>query len=530
MNAVVDIYQLAHDTVYRARREPIWAAEHIFKIRTTKEDKKHGQNWDLDIWAKELIESVADVWRYKNGIETKYNHEGKNKITVRAMHGPGKTFAVAYIMHWWNLCFNGKIVCTAPKEAQLRTRLWPEFRKIRNRAGEGFSSLIKVDATKIVWCECEDIAKLALAETANSPENLSGHHEDYQLFIVDEASGVHEDMYPVIEGAQSTGILNVTILISNPTKNQGTFFDSHMREVVSKHYYQIHVDLKKTKRIDKDWVRQQRAKYGKDSPVFKIRCLGEFADGDSKQLYVLQWLLNARDHSHPITGDGSISRLRISVDVADGGLDESVITACRIYDSFDLFLKMARFSFPAAEAPILTAEAAARMFDAFNGNSVNGDDLVVDSLGVGAGTAGHLIRGIPQENGGTKKYPVVIYKGGESSDNNNSWRNRRVQTHMVARDALQEGTVAFAEGCFESEEDWDDFCAQMCSIHREEGTGAKEDLETKKHMKERGIKSPDIAESFIMRYATQAPTMLGGHAEPEVIGVSVNAGYDGGLV
>jgi len=500
-------------TVEKARREPVWFFEKVLNIKSTADDLKRGQNWDLDIWQRELVESVADVWRKKNGIPTRYNHDGKGKITVRAMHGPGKTFGVAGIMHWFNFVFKGTIVCTAPKEKQLRTRLWPAFRKIRSRAGEAYASLTKVEAIKITWCGDEDWA--AHAETASEPENLAGYHDDHLLFIVDEASGLKEEMFPVIEGAVSTGHIVIVLLIGNPTKNLGTFYESHMKETVAKHYHRIHVDLTKTNRVNRDWVKQMGQKYGTDSPIYKIRCLGEFADGGKNQLIQLQWLLNARDSD--LKADGSIPRLRVSVDVSDGGEDETVITARRMYDSFDEYLKISRHSFPTAESPILSAEAAARVFDSLGGDPRNGDDIVVDGLGVGAGCAGHLIRGIAQKDGTVKKYPTVIYKGGSNSDDPTKWRNRRVQSHMVGRDRLLEGRVVFADDCFESDEDWEDFCAQMCSIQIREGSQNREDLMTKAEMTAKGIKSPDMAESWMMQYATQAPQMPATF-EPVVIG------------
>jgi len=433
------------------------------------------------------------------------------------------TYGVAGIMHWFNFCFYGTIVCTAPKEKQLRTRLWPAFRKINSKANPGYQELIKVDASKIVWANDEDW--VAHAETASEPENLAGYHSDYLLFIVDEATGVKEDMYPVIEGAVSTGKLVIIILIGNPTKNIGTFYDSHMTKRVAKNYYQIHVDLSKTKRVNKDWVRQMEEKYGKDSPIVQIRCYGNFADANENQLISLPWLMDAKEQD--FAEDGSLPWLRVSVDVADGGEDETVITVARHYTSFTHYLKQARFSFPAAESPILSAQAAARMFDEYGGRLDGDDDLVVDSIGVGAGCAGHLVVGVPQKDGTIKKYPVVVYKGGEASDNKDMWRNRRVQTHMVGRDELRDGRAVFAED-FADENDWEDFCAQMCSIHTNPSNERVEDLETKEHMKKRGIKSPDMAESWMMQHATQAPTQYM-NIEPTVVGETMASTYDAGL-
>jgi len=470
--------------ISRARSDYVWFAEEKLNLR--------GEKFYLDEWQKELGQAVADVWAVKQGRKGRFNKAGKNMISVRAMHGPGKTFGVASIMHWFNYCFQGRVVCTAPKEKQLHTRLWPAFRRIHSRSTQQYKdeTEIQVDKTSITWHGNPDWC--ALAETASQPENLAGYHDDFLLFIVDEASGVDEAMFPVIEGAISAGTLVILILIGNPTKNQGTFYASHMRPSIAADYYQIHVDLKKTTRVSKDWVERMIKKYGRESPVVKVRCFGEFADVDSAQLLPLDWLAAAL--ARDAVPDGSHPRLRISCDVADGGEDETVITAAMLYDSFTHVLEQRTFNFPTSESPILAAEACVAMFNEYGGRKAE-DDMVVDSLGVGAGTAGYLIK---------LGYRVINYKGGSDSDNNAMWRNRRTQSYMVLRDAARDGCLVFSD---KFEEDWDDFTAQLCSIRTRPGVERVEELETKEHMKSRGIKSPDKADSTAMLFATQEPVV-----------------------
>jgi len=512
--AQVSIQEQVLAAVDKSREEPIWFFEEILNIKTTPADKRRGQSWDIDPWQKELIESVADVWRHKVGIPTRYNHDGKGKITVRAMHGPGKTFGVAGIMHWFNWVFKGTIVCTAPKEKQLKTRLWPAFRKIRNRAGADYSSLIKVDASKITWCGDEDWA--AHAETASEPENLAGYHDEHLLFIVDEASGVKEEMYPVIEGAVSTGYIVIVILIGNPTKNVGTFYSSHMKEKVSRYYHKIHVDLEKTNRVSRDWVKQMGEKYGVDSPIYHIRCLGNFAEGDKNQLIALQWILDSQDKEY--LEDGSLPKLRISSDVSDGGQDETVIIVSKHYQSFKVFLRMYRFSFPSSIAPIETGKACIRLFKEWGGKKDGNDDIVIDAMGVGSGAAGYCM---------DKGYPIIAYKGGASSDDTTQWRNRRVQSYLSLRDDFRDGKIIIADD-FCDQTDWDDFEAQLCCIKsRDGGTERVEDLMTKEQTVKESGKSPDMADSAAMQYATDYPTMGSMVHVPEVVGETEMSHYEG---
>ena len=474
----------------RTRTDPVWFAEEVLNLK--------GEKYYLDEWQKELLEAVADIYRKKINLPTVINHDGKSMITVRAMHGPGKTFTVAALMHWFNNAFRGRIICTAPKQEQLKTRLWPSFRKIATRAGREYSEPLKIDSIKITWHGDEDWC--ALAETASQPENLAGYHDDYMMFIVDEASGMPEAMYPVIEGALSTGSMVVLILIGNPTKNQGTFHASHCIPKVAKNYHQVHVDINKTTRVSREWVTRMEEKYGRNSPVVKVRCYGEFADSDEAQLIPYAWLTDALGRDD--IDDGSISRLRVAVDVADGGSNFTVVTAARIFGGRRIqVIKQRLYSFPASESPILAGMAARDMFVEYGGIAAKGDDIVADSLGVGAGTSGWLM---------TQGLPVVTYKGGESSDDPKQWRNRRTQSYIVLRDLHREKEISYNEDFLEEsagvEGDWDDFTAQMCAVRTMPGAERVEELETKMAMMARGIASPDRADGIAMLCATQAPT------------------------
>lgn len=478
------------DLLSKTRNDPVWFMREVLNLK--------GKGWELDVWQEELVEAIADVYRKKYDIPTVLNHDGKSMFTVRAMHGPGKTFTMAAVMHWFNAAFRGRIICTAPKANQLATRLWPAFRKINVRAGKEYAAPVRVDSTKITWHNDEDWC--ALAETASQPENLAGYHDDYMLFLVDEASGVSEAMYPVIEGAISTGVIVILVLIGNPTKNQGTFHASHCIPKVAKHYYQVHVDLEKTTRVSKEWVQRMVDKYGRNSPVVKVRCYGEFADSDEAQLLPYAWLTEALGREG--VGEGMLPRLRVTCDVADGGDNFTVVTAALMFNEQHIHvLKQTQHSFPASESPILAAQAAHSMFRRYDGNPARGDDIVVDSLGVGAGTAGYLME---------LRLPVVTYKGGESSDDPKQWRNRRTQSYIVLRDKHRDKQISYAEDFLDDLDvagDWDDFTAQMCAVRTKPGTERVEELETKQAMMSRGIASPDRADGIAMLCATQAPSI-----------------------
>jgi hypothetical protein len=318
-------------------------------------------------------------------------------------------------------------------------------------------------------------------------------------------------MFPVIEGAISTGTIVILLLIGNPTKNQGTFHASHCIPKVAKNYHQVHVDLSKTTRVSREWVQRMEDKYGRSSPVVKVRCYGEFADSDEAQLIPYAWLTDALGAD---VGAGELPRLRVTVDVADGGANFTVVTAAWLLGEFVQVVKQRQFNFPASESPILAAQAGIAMFKDYGGNPARGDDLVVDSLGVGAGAAGYMLE---------RGMPVITYKGGEVSDDIKQWRNRRTQSYMVCRDKHREKQISYAED-FLDDGDWDDFTAQMCAVRTKPGGGDRvEELETKAALMARGVTSPDRADGIAMLFATQAPSVPG-QLEIVAVGQMASAG------
>ena len=488
---------------------PRWFAENILNLRvldgepTLEQDPN--KSWELDIWQGQLLDAMADVVRKQRGLPTVINHEGKAWFSVSAMHGPGKTFTAATIAHWFNFCFPGRIVVVAPKFNQLKTRFFPEFRKIAGRAEGWYKTLIDVQDTKATWCGDKDW--VMIAETAKHPENLAGHHYSHMLFIIEEATGVPETLWPVIFGALSTGQVVMLLMISNPTKRQGTFAMSHLDPVQSKDYFRMQLSLAVARRVSRAWVEKMRSRYGENSPIYRIRALGEFADDDANQLVATGWVTGALQRDFDT--DGSLPRLRVSVDVADGGDDETVCTGARHYESHTRFLQQRSHSFGIETGSIDAANAAESMFIALGGRKEM-DDFVVDASGVGTGCAGELV---------SRGYKVIRYKGGESSSDPKKWRNRRVQSHMVARDALRDGRISFADDCFPNVEEQTEFLAQVCSIKSKPNGERVEDLQTREEMRRDGIKSPDRSDSFVMQFATQAPITIGSKIEQTIVTV-----------
>jgi phage terminase large subunit len=149
------------------------------------------------------------------------------RTSIRSGHGTGKTSGLA-MAHWWFICCfkNARIPCTAPTSHQLEDLLWAEITKWGARMEPWFRNQFEIKSDKVVnkrhpktWYS---VARTARRE---QPDALQGFHEDYLLFIIDEASGVHDDIFKPIKGAL-TGKFNRLVMAGNPVRNSGYFFVS----------------------------------------------------------------------------------------------------------------------------------------------------------------------------------------------------------------------------------------------------------------------------------------------------------------
>lgn len=471
--------------------DPQWFYENILHFRA------------LD-WQIEGTNAVFDIRRKAAGEKTIINHDGRPRITIRSCHGPGKTQLLALLMHIWNFTTYGKIACTAPKEAQLTRRLMPRYRRCYRDAEPSYKKGIKVLGKEIVLFGDSDWG--AVMETASDPDNLAGFHDNPQLFLIDEASAKRLDaMFPVIEGALTTPG-SCSVEIGNPTRVEGEFWAHHNKESMRSLYHRMHIKPEDAPQlVSPVWVEALAQKYGRNSPIFLIRALGEFAAFDEYILIPPECIDAALDME--ILPDGSTPTLKISVDVADGGNDSSVITAAWHYQSFVYVVKQKQFYFNPSESPIKCAQAAIDMLEGFGGDKER-DIFIVDALGVGAGTAGYLME---------KGYNVVRNVGGEGSDDPTKWRNRRVQNYIALYDAFMDERIYIAPEAIDDEEE---FRAHLLSIKRAQGGVDKkyDDIETKDKLKQDGQPSPDRADSLAMQYNRIIPNIFTSNIMPTVHG------------
>lgn len=383
----------------------------------------------------------------------------------------------------------------------------PRYRKMLNGAVPEYANRIKTLGKEIVIENDPDWG--AIMETASDPDNLAGYHDTPQLFLIDEGSAKRLDpMYPVIEGALTTPG-SVSVEIGNPTRMEGEFYSHHCKKGVKDLYYKMHIKPEDAPEIiSQEWLDTMLLKYGKDSPIYKIRALGEFAAYDDYTLIYPSWFEDALDL--PEETDGSIPKLRISIDVSDGGADTTVLTAANKYDSFDQILKQKSLYVDSGKATDQIVAAAINLFEALGGNKQE-DDFVVDGLGVGAGVVSGLNK---------RGYLVVNYKGSETEGiDRKRFRNRRVQSYITLYEDFRDGRIRFSPDCFDTDADEERLRYHLSLIKRPKNSiEVIDDIEPKRKIREDALESPDCADSLAMQKATQLPEEVSGFEMPVLVG------------
>lgn len=407
------------------------------------------------------------------------------KTSVRSGQGVGKTALEAVLVIWFLCCRpNPKVVCTAPTRQQLYDVLWAEIAKWLNSSK--VKNLLKWTKTKVYMVGHED-RWFATARTATRPENMAGFHEDYMLFIADEASGISDPILETILGTLS-GLENKLLMCSNPTRTSGVFHDSHNRD--REHYKTHKISSRTSKRTSKENIAMLERKYGKDSDVVRVRVDGEFPKAEADSFIPLE-LAEATQYKVELAG----GVLHLGVDVARFGDDETVIAPRIGGKVFDLRC------YNKQDTMVTTGwvlSAAREFLEAFP--SIMQIQIKVDDDGVGGGVTDRLNEVISENPLPVPCLIIPVHNGGKATDDH--YDNMGTECWAVVRELLQLNFSAHMQGKEPIVELPDDemLISQLTTRKYRMTSRGRITLERKEDMKKRGLKSPDRADAVALSF------------------------------
>ena len=423
---------------------------------------------------------------------------GNAMTSVRSGHGIGKS-AVASWLTIWFLCTRPfpKVPCTAPTLHQLQDILWAEISKwVRNSP---VLSRTLVWTTEKIYLRGHREEWFAVARTATHPDALQGFHADHVLFILDEASGIDNNIFEPVLGALTTPDAKA-LLLGNPTKLTGFFYDSHHKNRAS--YKTHHIDGRTSRLVSQDFIARIIEMYGMDSDVFRVRVSGDFPKAMPDSFIPLEWCERQTEAKRKAIEP---RRIDIGVDVARYGDDSSVIIGVqdkRQEDEPEVYHHNDTMEITGYTVATIRKYAAIETVEEIH--------VKIDCDGLGVGVFDRLREQREEiQTAITEKrekaaegtdnevvpFTLEVYEchfGGEggtvSSDDPVEYANSTGIMWGTIREALRQSTLAL----------WRDDrqIAQLSNRRYTINSAGRIELEKKETMKKRGVSSPDIADAL----------------------------------
>jgi phage terminase large subunit len=437
-----------------------------------------------------VLGATPDPWQEKVMRDVA---RGERRISVRAGHGVGKSTFVAWLSIWHMVTrYPQKTVMTAPTAGQLFDALFAETKFWINKLPEPIRDLFDVTTEKVTLRSSPEASFIsARTSSADRPEALAGIHSDYVLLLVDEASAVPEAVYESAAGSLS-GEKACMILIGNPTRNSGLFFKTH--HALSNEWKTYHVSCLDSPRVSPDFVKQIADTYGPDSNAYRVRVLGEFAMREDDTLIPAELVDSAMSRDVALNEKEA---LVYGIDVARFGDDRSVL--CKRQGNVVLEFK----TWQGLDLMQLTGAIV---------NEAKIDkpaEMCIDSIGLGSGVAdrlrelGHVVRDVNVS---------------EASAMNPQAAKLRDELWLSVKEWLNARACKIPK--------LDELRAELVAPTYTFTSNGKIKVEGKQEMKRRGMRSPDLADSLCLTFASIA-SRVGGRGTRWVPGKPLKRGIRG---
>ena len=397
---------------------------------------------------------------------------GKRRIAVRSGHGVGKSTAAAALMLWFLLTrYPVKIVVTAPTSGQLFDALFAEVKRRIKDMPEALRDLIDSTTERVVLKASPTEAFIsARTSSKERPEALAGVHSEHVLLVVDEASGVPDEVFESAAGSMS-GDNACTIMLGNPTRTSGFFY--RVFAELAEDWETRGVSCLDNPLVTPDFIRDMEKRYGAESNAFRVRVLGEFPTVDDESFIPMGLVEEAVDRDvEAYAGAASVWGL----DVARFGNDASalvkrkgnVVRDIKIWRGLDLMQ--------------LCGAVMAEMNSArFNEKP---DQIIVDSIGVGSGVCDRL-----RELGA----PARGVNVSESTAMRPEAMRLRDELWILCREWLDERDCKLPKH--------DGLKQELTTPRYSYTSSGKLKIESKDEMRRRGQRSPDVADALCLTFA-----------------------------
>lgn len=434
-------------------------------------------DWFVPMNKQQIIQGRHITWQQYLvvlAVERGINGLGKLRISVESGHGTGKSSIIAMLILWYLFCFlNAQVPCTAPTSDQLFDVLWKEISIWLNRMPkpikdkyEWQSAYVRIVESPETW--------FARAKTAKreAPEALAGMHGDHVMFVIDEASGVPEEIFNTAEGALTSENILV-IMISNHTRIIGYFHESHKSDRA--HWQCLSFDSEESPIVDPKFVARIEEKHGRDSDEFRIRVSGKAPREEAMDDKGWMPLLSEND-IHETTDENFTGACRLGVDAAGEGKDKAVWV---VRDQF-------KARVVATEKKSTPMSMGERTVHVMSGFGVPAEGTWIDSFGEGANVGMEIMK--------STRDMVNAVNVGDDADDPETFLNKRAEAFWRLRTWLRTGGELYVNKNLTDE---------LLSIRYRRNLQGKIQIMSKVDMKKEGLRSPDHADALMLTFVEE---------------------------
>lgn len=408
---------------------------------------------------------------------------------VPAGNAVGKSYVGSGILLWFLYCRPQSIVfSTAPSQTQLSGILWKEVRAAHADAAIPLGGRIRANPEKLIL----DEKWYAIGQATNKIERITGHHAGDLLAVVDEASGVEDDIYEAIQSLSPSRKL----LIGNPLRPSGKFYDLCKKAENGEPGINLiripsllspHIDLDRSPcgMADRGFLETSRVEYGEGSLWWLAHVLAQFPEEAFEQLLSRHWLDLAEQIIYTPAG-----RNRIAIDLGGGNGGDNSVILCRDDNGVKDLEHSRHWSFETV---------ATRAFEMSRRHGVEPHRVSYDAGGIGHDFGERLrVAGLPNARG---------YLGGRDGA---KFSNLRTASAWLLRKRLDPSNTAPAPGHrIHAAQTPFSIRREFMGLLREELLGLRYThdgmgrlaMEVKEEFIERLKRSPDFSDALIQSFA-----------------------------
>ncbi|MEM4986273.1 hypothetical protein V8G57_02620 [Collimonas sp. H4R21] len=435
------------------------------------------------------------------------------KVSVVSGTSTGKTNSFGRIALWHLLCYpyavyDGKLeigsntYIGAPNLQQVADGVWKEMQDSKIAMANGPHSWLcdyfMITKTRVYVTGFEEqwfVGRVALAK--GQSVGIAGKHRWAQLIIVDEAAGVSDDHFDVIDGTQ-TQPCNRTLIASQGVRSSGRHHASHHKLSARNggSWHALRFNSERSPFATTKWLNErEKESGGRDSVEYQIRVLGLFPEQSERFLLGRSQVEKLVGAERTISAGEPYGNLFI-IDVAAGVFrDKTVGTYARVIGNGDRIDADPR-RVDIMDVPIFSnaldwQHIAGEVFHYTQ--RLSNCTILVDVGGQGIQFAKML------ENLGCPN--VVKINWGNpcfKKKNKDRFFNLRAQCSVLAAEAVKDTRITF------SNQHVQDLLDQASKIPYFFDEKARYHIEPKDKMKEEGIPSPDLWDTVCMAFLESA--------------------------